>query len=348
MEALKKLIEENSPSAETSEPLNSTPIPVEGGQLMILGSVDWENVTSKSCQGLETPHLVCLDAPVLKTFSSSSSRHFFILLLDGRLFGMGLNDRGQLGTGNILTYNSPVLIHLPWSSPLQKISTGRSHSLFLLENGDLYGCGSNSCGQLGMGTLDQQLLPHLISIENIRDIACGHDHSLACTRDGQLYAFGHPEYGQLGDGSTGEYIKQAQKVSYNYVTKPKLVRTFITKDHRNDLTRTLTDREVRIRCVSAGGWVPELESGLYSDLPQGETIALVLKIGKMRRAMRRVIVSTHGALEAMGDSVTPPHLMNMFPERSFNSHQHKGDLNSLRNRSLPHLCFCLLTSFSDS
>jgi alpha-tubulin suppressor-like RCC1 family protein len=264
MEALRKLIEENSPSlsstadietsVEPSEtvPHTSSPEPNEGGQLIILGSIDWENVTSKSCQGLDTPHLVPFDSPVLKTFSSSSSRHLFILLRDGRLFGMGLNDRGQLGTGNTLTHNSPVLIEQPWSAPLQKISTGRSHSLFLLQNGDLYGSGSNSCGQLGLGSLDQQLLPRLIPIENIRDVACGHDHSLACTREGQLYAFGHPEYGQLGDGKTGEYIKQAQKVSYNFVTKPQLVRTFITKDHRNDLIRTLTDREVRIRCVSAG------------------------------------------------------------------------------------------------
>lgn len=272
MEVLRKLIEENTPpsteskdvtdsSKETSSTLTSSNDETQsapsivGGKLLLFGSIDWENASSKSCEGLPSPHLINFHIPVLKTFSSSSSKYFFILLLDGTLYGMGSNDSGQLGTGDSISYNSPVLINQSWntsSSLIQKISTGRSHTIFLHENGEIYGCGSNSCGQLGMGTIDNQLYPSRIPLNDIRDIACGYDHSLVCTRSGQLYAFGHPEYGQLGDGKTGEYIQQSQKVLYNYVTKPKLVQRFITKDQRGDIIRTVTDQDIRIRCVSAG------------------------------------------------------------------------------------------------
>jgi alpha-tubulin suppressor-like RCC1 family protein len=268
MEALKKLIEEHTPPAEAA-PIAPSPenaaeagkqqeqeSPPEGGSLLIFGSVDWENATSKTCEGLDSPHVITdptFHSKVLKTFSSSSSRHFFILLLDGTLYAMGLNDRGQLGTGDTRTYRSPIRIPQFGSSPIQKIATGRYHSIFLLENGEIYGCGSNSCGQLGMGTTDQLLVPTILPLEDIQDIACGFEHSLVCTRgQGLLYAFGHPEYGQLGDGGTGEYIKQAQKVSYNYVTKPKLIRTFLSKDQRGDVCQTISADDIRIRCVSAG------------------------------------------------------------------------------------------------
>ena len=263
MEALRQLIDENPsinspPSSSSSSNINinndlkSETETKEGGILILLGSIDWEKVTTKTCQGLEVPQRISLPRLVLKTFSSSSSRHFFILLIDGSLYGMGLNDFGQLGNNKLTTQTFPTLIRQPWSSSIKKITTGRSHSLFLLENNELYGCGSNLCGQLGLGNLEKQLVPTLLGLNNIRDIACGYEHSLVCTNDGELYSFGHPEYGQLGHNTTGEYIKQAQKVSYNYVTRPKLIKIFLSKDQRGDVIQTLTNEDIKIRCVSAG------------------------------------------------------------------------------------------------
>lgn len=269
MEVLRKLVEEHTPinpsnsSSSSSSSNNSNNNNNEnnqnevneGGILILLGSIDWDKVTTKTCSGLDIPTRIQFNIPVLKTFTSSSSRHFFILLKDGSLYGMGLNDFGQLGNNNLTTHNSPVLIRQPWNSTLSivKITTGRSHSLFLLNNGEVYGCGSNSCGQLGLGSnIEKTSTPTLTPLSNIRDIASGYEHSLACTFDGKLFAFGHPEYGQLGDGSTGEYIQQSKKVSYNYVTRPKLIKVFVTKDNRGDITQSLSNDEIKIRCVSAG------------------------------------------------------------------------------------------------
>jgi len=59
----------------------------------------------------------------------------------GEIFAMGKNGNGQLGLGDKLNRNHPVLV--PWSggTPV-KIATGKSHSLLLDSNGDVFAAGS--------------------------------------------------------------------------------------------------------------------------------------------------------------------------------------------------------------
>jgi alpha-tubulin suppressor-like RCC1 family protein len=39
------------------------------------------------------------------------------------------------------------------SRKIRLVVAGRHHSLLLTETGELFGCGDNSCGQLGLGDL---------------------------------------------------------------------------------------------------------------------------------------------------------------------------------------------------
>jgi hypothetical protein len=120
---------------------------------------------------------------------------------------IGRNDHGQLGTGDIITYPTPVVLPssglFPNGSIIVKVATGRSHSLILLDSGEVYGCGSNTQGQLGLGDTKTALKDTLrfvkiTSLVNIRDISCGYDHSICCDRSGRVFTFGHPQFGQLG------------------------------------------------------------------------------------------------------------------------------------------------------
>ena len=213
-----------------------------------------DNATSKNAIGLDSPHVVDIGSPVVRTFSSSSSLHMFVLSHDGKLFGMGKNDHGQLGLGDIITKHSPSEIKMPWGkTKLLKISTGRSHTLFLLSNGDLYGCGSNSCGQLGLGSgirAQQDSLNIVkLSLSGVRDIACGQDHSIACDAAGRVWAFGHPQYGQLGLGVTGESLQEGKRgLQFNYVCAPEMITRFSGADGRS----VVRADEVVIRAVYAG------------------------------------------------------------------------------------------------
>jgi alpha-tubulin suppressor-like RCC1 family protein len=169
-----------------------------------------------------------------------------------------------LGTGDIVSYQYPVEVPLSalFSSGtvISKIATGRSHTLILLDNGDVYGCGSNAVGQLGLGDSKTALRDALRfvkipSLTGIRDISCGHEHSLACDRSGRLFTFGHPQYGQLGHGTDGSFIKDGGKgaaMQFRSVFLPRQVEKFVVKDTHGKLVSEAFAADVNIRLVAAG------------------------------------------------------------------------------------------------
>ena len=148
----------------------------------------------------------------------------------------------------------------PAGSVIQKIATGRSHTLILLESGDVYGCGSNTSGQLGLGDHKNAVKDHLrfvkiISLTGIRDISCGYDHTIVCDRNGRLLTFGHPQYGQLGHGTDGSFIKDGGKgaaLQYRCIFTPKQVDKFVVKDSHGKLVSEVPAADVNVRLVAAG------------------------------------------------------------------------------------------------
>lgn len=141
----------------------------------------------------------------------TGSRHCIVVTVSGRVYGFGDNHKGQLGIDPSDTSEgiSPVAVRMRIDSPVSSIGCGEWHSLFLTQSGSLYGCGSNSHGQLGMQrTYDamaegQEVVvpPQLIPFEEespVVRIACGRKHSCILTEDGVVFGFGNGKDGQLG------------------------------------------------------------------------------------------------------------------------------------------------------
>uniref|UniRef100_A0A8C7ZCT6 HECT and RLD domain containing E3 ubiquitin protein ligase 3 n=1 Tax=Oryzias sinensis TaxID=183150 RepID=A0A8C7ZCT6_9TELE len=107
---------------------------------------------------------------------------------------------GQLGIG---VEGNPVfeprICHVFSGRGLKEVACGGQHTLFLLQDGSVYTCGSNSCGQLGhdkdgnspelVGALDTQ---------KITMVSCGRAHSVAVNEQGQVFVWGAGDGGQLG------------------------------------------------------------------------------------------------------------------------------------------------------
>ena len=291
MDSLKNFISEcgEAKSAAGVEPVALVEAVTNTGTLLITACNDFENATSKTPLGLEEPHVIQLPGTIRQCFSSSSSFHSFILSGEGKLYAFGRNDRGQLGkqpkplqvlstnlnilfhltslfsgTGDLVTYSYPVELPniglFPAGSKIIKIATGRSHSLILLESGDVYGCGANTQGQLGLGDSkvairDSLRFVKILSLVAIRDISCGYDHSIVCDRSGRLLTFGHPQYGQLGHGTDGSFIKDGGKgaaMQFRCIFSPRQIEKFVVKDSHGKLQTEVPASEVNIRLVAAG------------------------------------------------------------------------------------------------
>ncbi|KAK7930540.1 hypothetical protein WMY93_006935 [Mugilogobius chulae] len=91
---------------------------------------------------------------------------------------------------------------------LKEIACAGEHTVFLLQDGSVYTCGSNNCGQLGHDKSGSS--PELVGAldtQKITKVCCGRAHSLAVSEQGQVFAWGAGEGGQLGLGTTETTVR---------------------------------------------------------------------------------------------------------------------------------------------
>ena len=127
--------------------------------------------------------------------------HTFFLLDDGLVYGCGENGSGQLGLGHKISQSTLQCMALPEGKKVLYISAGNLHTFFLLDDGSVYGCGSNSFGQLGLGHKnDQSTLQRLTLPEGKKAIiiTAGLDNTLILLNDGSIYGCGSNQFGKLG------------------------------------------------------------------------------------------------------------------------------------------------------
>lgn len=167
--------------------------------------------------------------PLSPKIQFACGRYHTFLWIENILYGWGNNDYGQLGIGEnkkttartlIDIYakenkkiSPPVLIDLSnllldENNRIAQISAGENHTLLLTTEGELWGCGSNYFGQLGLGDKKREnkfskiKLPALNRDEKIIHVATGTAHTIFLTSNGNCYASGANNHGQLGLGDT--------------------------------------------------------------------------------------------------------------------------------------------------
>uniref|UniRef100_A0A3Q2V688 HECT and RLD domain containing E3 ubiquitin protein ligase 3 n=1 Tax=Haplochromis burtoni TaxID=8153 RepID=A0A3Q2V688_HAPBU len=116
---------------------------------------------------------------------------------------------GQLGIG---VEKNPVFeprnCHVFSGRGMKEVACGSQHSVFLMYDGSVYTCGSNSWGQLGhdkAGTSPEVV--GALDTQKIAMVSCGRGHSMAVNEQGQLFAWGAGDGGQLGLGTTETTVR---------------------------------------------------------------------------------------------------------------------------------------------
>lgn len=107
---------------------------------------------------------------------------------DGALYAWGnLNDEASTAPRELL------------SSGVKKVSVGNGFGLALMENGDVYGWGSNDSYQTGCADDKETYVAEPVKVaENVRDISTGAAHSCLLKNDDTLWTCGDNSFGQTG------------------------------------------------------------------------------------------------------------------------------------------------------
>jgi alpha-tubulin suppressor-like RCC1 family protein len=105
------------------------------------------------------------------------------------------------------------------ASNVTAIAAGLGFSLFLKQDGSLWGMGYNVSGQLGIGSNNQtNKQPVQIVASNVTAIAAGYTHTLFIKSDSSLWAMGNNQFGQLGDGRVIILTNQPEQIVASGVT----------------------------------------------------------------------------------------------------------------------------------
>ncbi|KAG8936417.1 hypothetical protein FRC03_001989 [Tulasnella sp. 419] len=222
------------------------------GRVLICGGTDWPKLGRKELKNskqdqepgpdLPTPHILrsLSNIKAVSVHTSHSGCHAIVLSLDGAAYLFGRNSSGGLGLPSsshpFVSEMTPRKLRPMDLSAARNSSVkfvhaacGRSHSLLVTSDGQVYSAGANNLGQCG-----HSQAPEVSSFKLVNgpwskgdpaiQVGAGVTFSLVLTESGKLYSFGSGEKGQLGNGRTGEHIATGNKTAFDVVTEPTLVR----------------------------------------------------------------------------------------------------------------------------
>ena len=137
----------------------------------------------------------------------------FAVAEDDSVYAWGLNNYGQLGTGDVETLYAPAKVESLTSlgDKCVRIASGQHHTIVLDASGKVYAMGRAEYGRLGVGedAKETSTPVPVIALDNspISEIACGEAVSLAVSSKGDLYSWGFGSCLQLGTGEDeDEYL----------------------------------------------------------------------------------------------------------------------------------------------
>jgi len=148
-----------------------------------------------------------IDAEALKEVKikdvACGEAHTIVLDFSGKVYGWGLNSLGELGI-NESKVTTPRHIEALTNVRIAKIMAGPTFSIFITIAGEIYGCGANGFGQIGLEAKvnsDIEVPSHVSDISEISGVSCGENHVIGVSsKQLKLWSWGKHNEGQLGLG----------------------------------------------------------------------------------------------------------------------------------------------------
>lgn len=154
--------------------------------------------------------------PSIKIKKIATDMYSLIAMTDtGDVWGAGENQNGELGIGTNADINAtPQKMILPagvkavdiYNTATVGYSSDYNDTFIIGSDGNVYGCGANTFGQIGNGTSGSNVLTpvkmNLPAGVQATQVQAGYGTTIVLTSDKKIYTVGNNSDGQLGDGTT--------------------------------------------------------------------------------------------------------------------------------------------------
>ncbi|THF81683.1 RCC1 domain-containing protein [Cohnella fermenti] len=206
LEANLSYLFDGDPLAIISSPYSYSSYLLKDGQVYAWGLNSYGQLGLGDTTSRYIPTLI----PGLSGVKQLAVGYYFVLALleDGTVKGWGYNSSYRLGLGTTTSQYSPVTINMG-GDKIKQVAAGYDHALALTENDNILGWGSNSYGQLGLGTstIASKATPTLIATSSgMKQVVAGNYYSLGLSENGKVYSWGLNTNYQLGLGTSQSSI----------------------------------------------------------------------------------------------------------------------------------------------
>lgn len=271
---------------------------------------------------------------------------------DGKVFVAGANSNGQLALRDqeVRQVSTPTQVPpLSQSVIAVKNTWSNGSSTFLqLVTGDVFVCGGNDVGQLGIGVVSEHCThPTLVpQLKNITHVYLDRKSTFALTAEGQVLSWGENDKGQLGLGDT-----QNRSLPSLITTLPPIA----SIEFWNDKVLFFSKESSSFVCGEEINILPGMEQGL----PNSPIPLLVPGIEKIKEGWNGhgiyTVLRYDGVVSAWGDNrnytlgvdsttVSVPQIVELPPVRKYISEARPDELLHYANQGAEYfheLCFNL-------
>jgi len=168
-----------------------------GGEYTILIDLDnniWGfGINSSGQLGLgdidETP--VPVQLPLIKALQVSVGDTYTVIIdLNNNVWACGWDEHGQLGLGLARYTRIKVPTQIP-DIKAQQVSCGKSHTILIDLDNNVWVCGRNDQGQLGLGDTENRNQLTLVPTIKARQVSAGLDHTVVIDMEYNIWMFGN-------------------------------------------------------------------------------------------------------------------------------------------------------------
>ncbi|KAI5073199.1 hypothetical protein GOP47_0011212 [Adiantum capillus-veneris] len=139
--------------------------------------------------------------------AACGASHTLALTGSGDVYSFGQGTFGALGHGNTESCSVPTFVNDLWGFGIVQIACGENHSVALSIDGQVFSWGRGKYGQLGHGSLNNEMSPlqvKALADQMIVQIVSGGDHTMAVNSEKLVLAWGRGHWGQTGLGTLAD------------------------------------------------------------------------------------------------------------------------------------------------